>query len=105
MPETSRPSPGFKAGADATLPWTAPRSPEFFTLYETESYEVLVGPGYQPPQRAHTADQKRRPRASATPLGRSRAWHASQGIGVGGRLGDHQIWVRLRHTAGVWREQ
>jgi hypothetical protein len=77
--------PGFKRGrryieVDGTT------QPEYFTLYETESYEVLVGQDYTNRLNAPT------PRTKATTASfrnTSRALtrvHASQGLGSGGIL-------------------
>ena len=77
--------PGFKRGRRYIAIDGATR-PEFFTLYETESYEVLVGQDYANRLNAPT------PRTKATTASfrnTSRALtrvHASQGYGSGGIL-------------------
>lgn len=77
--------PGFKRGRRYIAIDGATR-PEFFTLYETESYEVLVGQDYINRLNAPT------PRTKATTASfrnTSRALtrvHASQGLGSGGIL-------------------
>ena len=79
--------PGFKRGRRYIAVDGATR-PEFFTLYETELYEVLVGQDYTNRLNAPT------PRTKATTASfrnTSRALtrvHASQGFGIGGRPGD-----------------
>jgi hypothetical protein len=88
--------PGFKRGrryvaVDSTT------QPEFFTLYETESYEVLVGQDYTNRLNAPT------PRTKATTASfrnTSRALtrvHASQGLGLGGALAT----IRFGYASGT----
>jgi hypothetical protein len=77
--------PGFKRGrryiaVDGTT------QPEYFTLYETESYEVLVGQDYLNRLNAPTLRTKT---TTASFRNTSRALtrvHASQGLGSGGML-------------------
>ena len=77
--------PGFKRGR-RYIAVDGATQPEFFTLYETESYEVLVGQDYISRLNAPT------PRTKATTASfrnTSRALtrvHASQGLGSGGIL-------------------
>jgi len=77
--------PGFKRGR-RYIAVDGATQPEYFTLYETESYEVLVGQDYTNRLNAPT------PRTKATTASfrnTSRALtrvHASQGLGSGGIL-------------------
>jgi hypothetical protein len=88
--------PGFKRGrryiaADGTT------RPEYFTLYETESYEVLVGQDYLNRLNAPTPWTKS---TTASFRNTSRALtrvHASQGLGSGGILAT----IRFGYAAGT----
>jgi hypothetical protein len=88
--------PGFKRGR-RYIAVDGGTQPEFFTLYETESYEVLVGQDYTNRLNAPT------PRTKATTAGflnTSRALtrvHASHGLGSGGILGT----TRFGYASGT----
>jgi hypothetical protein len=88
--------PGFKRGR-RYISVDGATQPEYFTLYETESYEVLVGQDYTNRLNAPT------PRTKATTASfrnTSRALtrvHASQGLGSGGILAT----IRFGCTSGT----
>jgi len=88
--------PGFKRGRRYIAVDGATR-PEFFTLYETESYEVLVGQDYTNRLNAPTPLTKA---TTASFRNTSRALtrvHASQGLGSGGILAT----IRFGHAFGA----